>query len=95
MPCFGIFRPKFEETVVIFEISTFKFVKMQSFTLKGKKLNLRLKMSYLGIFGLEFEKTIVIFEISTFKFAKAHSFMLKKINLGQKIALFGYFSTGI
>ena len=29
----GTFRPKFEKTIVIFEISTFKSIKMQSFML--------------------------------------------------------------
>ena len=37
MSYLGTFEPKFEKTIVIFEISTFEFVKMQSFTLNRKK----------------------------------------------------------
>ena len=96
MPYFGSFRPQFEEAIVIFEISTFEFVKMQSFMLKEKKLNLEPRMLYLGIFGLEFENAIVMFEISTFEFVKMQSFMLKgKIKFGTKITLFGCFWTEI
>ena len=80
MPCFGHLRPGFEETVVVFKIIT-KFVKMQSFTLKRKNINLVSKMSYLGIFRLEFEKTIVTFEISTHEFIKTE-FLTKTINFG-------------
>ena len=36
MPYLGTFRPIFEEAIVIFEISIFEFVKMQSLMLKGK-----------------------------------------------------------
>ena len=73
MPCFGIFRPELEKTVLIFEISTFQLVKMQSFMLKGKKINLGPKLPYWGIFGMELEKS-VIFEMSTLKFIK-HEFL--------------------
>ena len=38
MSFLGIFKPKFEKTIVIFETSTFEFVKMQSSTLNQKKL---------------------------------------------------------
>ena len=44
----------------VYEISTFEFVKIQSFMLKKKK-NSEPKLPCLGIFGLE---------ISTFEFAK-------------------------
>ena len=37
MSYLGTFEPKFEKTIVIFEISTFEFVKMQSFTLNQTK----------------------------------------------------------
>ena len=39
---------------VIFEISIFKFVNMQSFIQKRKTLNLRPKIPYLSIFGQQF-----------------------------------------
>ena len=58
----GIFDQK---PVVIFEISTLEFVKLQIFAKKQNCLNFGRKMLYLGIFGVEFWKTIVIFEIST------------------------------
>ena len=55
----------FRKTIVIFEISTLKFVYLQNFTKKQKCLNLGSKMPDLGILGLEFENNTVIFEIST------------------------------
>ena len=54
MPYFGIFGLEFEKTVVIFEISTLKFVYLQNFAEKQKFLNLSQKVPYLGIIGLEF-----------------------------------------
>ena len=67
---FSIFCLEFEKTTVLFEISTFEFVKMQCFMLKEEKTNLLQKIPYFVIFGLEFEKTVVIFEVSTFDFVK-------------------------
>ena len=64
-----ILGKNFKNTVVIFEISTLKFVYLQNFTEEQKCLNLGPKMPDFGIFGLEFEKNIVIFEISTLEFA--------------------------
>ena len=62
MPYLGIFDPKcliwvfldkkFRKTIVIFEISSLKFVSLQNFMKKQKCLNLRPKMSDLGILGL-------------------------------------------
>ena len=69
----GTFRAALEKTLVIFEISIFGFLKMQSFLLK-KKLNLGPKLSCLGIFGFKFGSTIVIFEISALEFVKIQSF---------------------
>ena len=57
-----------KKTIVIFEISTLKFVYLQNFTKKQKSLNLGPKMPDLWIFGLGFENNIAIFEISTLKF---------------------------
>ena len=74
------------------------FVKLQSFLLKLKKINLGQKMPYLGIFGLGFEKNYVIFETSTYEFAKMKSFMLKekrKKNRGLTVSYLGIFLTGI
>ena len=36
MPCFCTLRPEFEKTIVIYEISTFYFVKLQSFIFQSK-----------------------------------------------------------
>ena len=66
MPYLGTFRQEFEKTIVIFEISSFAFVKTLSFMFKKNKLVP--KSPYLGIFGLEFEKVIAIFETSTLSF---------------------------
>ena len=44
----------FRKTIVIFEISTLKFVYLQHFAKKQKYLSSGPKMPYLGIFGLEF-----------------------------------------
>ena len=78
MPFLGIFHQEcliwvflgknFKKTIVRFEISTLKFVYLQNFTKKQKRLNLGQKMPDVGILGLEFENNIVIFEISTLKF---------------------------
>ena len=78
MPCLGIFGQKgviliflgknFKRSIVIFEISTLKFLYLQNFMKKQKYLNLGPKLHNLGIFGLDFENNIVIFEISTLEF---------------------------
>ena len=54
MPDLGILGLEFEKNIVIFEISTLKFVKLQNFAKKQKRLNLRPKMPYLGIFSQEY-----------------------------------------
>ena len=53
MPYLGIFDLEFEKNIVIFEISTLEFIKLQNCAEK-KCLNLGSKMPYLGFFGLEF-----------------------------------------
>ena len=67
----------FKKTIVIFEISTLKCVKLQNFVKKMKipkfgyekmKIPKSLNLPYLGIFGLEFKNNVVIFEISTLEF---------------------------
>ena len=55
-------------TIVIFKISTLKFVYLQSSTKKQKCLNLGPKVPDLGIFELEFENNTVIFEIISLDF---------------------------
>ena len=54
MSYLDIFGQEFEKTIVVFEISTFKFAYLQNFPKKQKCLNLGPKMPDLGIFGLEF-----------------------------------------
>ena len=56
MPDLHIFGLEIQKTIVIFEINTLKFVKLQNFMKKLKCLNLGPKMPDLGIFGLEFQK---------------------------------------
>ena len=53
MPYLSIFGLEFLKAIVIFQMNTFKFDKMQNSRQK-KWQNLRLTMPYLGIFGLEF-----------------------------------------
>ena len=68
MPYLDIFGLKHQKSIVMFEISTFEFARLQNFAKKQKCLKLGPKMAYLGIFGLEFQKTIAIFEISFLEF---------------------------
>ena len=68
MPDLGSFGLKFENKIVIPEISTHKFALLQSFARKQMCLYLGAKMLCLGILGLGFQNNIVIFEISTLKF---------------------------
>ena len=64
----GYFWARILKTIVIFEISTFKFVYFQNFTKKQKWLILGPQMPDSCIVRLKFESNIVIFEISTLKF---------------------------
>ena len=78
MPFLGFFRLKFDETIVIPEISTLELVKMHEFVQnKKKKSNLGQKMSFLDILVLLFLKTIVIFEIGTLELVKMQSCLHK------------------
>ena len=58
----------FRKTIVVFEISTLKFVYLQNFTKNQKCLNLGPNMPDLGILRLELENNIIIFEVRTLKF---------------------------
>ena len=49
MPYLDTFRPRFEKAIVIFEISNFEFVKMQSFML-NKKNKFGTKITLCGYF---------------------------------------------
>ena len=69
MPYLCIFWPELWKSIVVFEIRTLKFVKLENFV-KKNNLNLGPKMPYLGFFGLCFSKTIAIFYISTLNFVK-------------------------
>ena len=50
MPDLCIFGLEFKNNIVIFEISTLEFVKLQNFAKKQNCLNLGPKTPYLGIF---------------------------------------------
>ena len=54
MPYFSICGLEFLKTIVIFQMSALKVLKLQSFLKKQKCLNLVPKMPYFGICGLEF-----------------------------------------
>ena len=100
-----IFGLKFENNIIIFDISTLKFFQLQNFVEKRKCLKLGPKMPYWGTFGLECSKAIVIFEISILKFVSLQILIKKKsLNLGPKCliwvfltknTLFGYFGAKI
>ena len=51
---------QFEIDIIIFEISTLKFVLFQNFD-PEKSLSFGQKMIELGVFGPEFENSIIIF----------------------------------
>ena len=80
MSYLGIFGLEFWKTIVIFEISTFEFFKLQNFAKKQKCINLGPKMPFLGIFdqkcliclflGKNFQKAIVKFEIRILNLSK-------------------------
>ena len=55
MPYLGIFGLEFKKTIVVFEISTLKFVYLPkpNFAKKQKCLNFGPNVPYLGIFELE------------------------------------------
>ena len=77
MPYFNFFGgPKFEKTIVIFEISLLEIALLESLVQKYKSLNLGSKMSALGISLLAFQNSIVIFEIGLVQ---------KRRNLGPKM----------
>ena len=85
----------FKKLVVMFEISTLKFLSiLQNFAKKQLCLNLAPKMLHLGIFGIVFKKNIVIFEISTLEFSnnKISQGKQKCLNIGPKMS---YFILGI
>ena len=73
-----IFGLAFEKTIVIFEISTFKFVIMQSFML-NKKDKFGCQIALLGCLDC------------TFEFIRMQVFMLNKKKVVTKITLYGYF----
>ena len=75
---FGFFGLQFRKRIVIFEISTVKFIKLQSLIKNNITLKHGPKISSLDIFKLEFEKTIVIFEFSIFEFVKFRNYKQKK-----------------
>ena len=76
---------QFWKVIVIFEISTLEFVKMQSL------INLGPKMSYLRISQLELEKTIIILEVCILEFFEMQKLVKIKetSNLVPKIRIFG------
>ena len=65
MPYLRIFGLKFLKTIVIFEISTLKFVKLQNFPKKQKCLNLGPKMPYWVFLGYNFKKLLSYLKSAT------------------------------
>ena len=83
-------RLKFEKHSVIFEISAFELVKMQTVLPKEKTLNLEPKMLYLLFLGWNW-KNLLSYKMTNLKLMENVGFMLKKVEFGAKDALFGYF----
>ena len=59
VPYFDIFWRKFENDIVIFEISVFESAKLSICVKKQKSLNLGPKMIYLSVFGLELKRKLL------------------------------------
>ena len=75
-PVVGIYWDlNFQKAIVIFQINTFNFIKLQK-----KTLHLWLKKNhFLCIWDSKFGKKIIVtFKISTIKFSKIQNFMQKK-----------------
>ena len=92
----GIFRLKFENNVLIFEICTLKFDYFLNFTLKQKGLNFRPKMPDLGLFCAGIWKRyghILNQHSRNCLIAKFYKKTMPKF--GTKCVLFGYFWAGI
>ena len=51
MPFLGIFRLKFDETIVIPEVSTLELVKMHEFVQNKKKIKFETKNVFFGYFS--------------------------------------------
>ena len=67
-----------DSTIVIFEISSREFIKIQGFVYKLKYLNLVSKLPCMCIFRLKVENTIVLFEISGLESFNMQSFLKNK-----------------
>ena len=83
-------RLKFEKHSVIFKISAFELVKMQTVLPKEKTLNLEPKMLYLLFLGWNW-KNLLSYKMTNLKLMEKVGFMLKEVEFGAKDALFGYF----
>ena len=103
IPYLGLFDPKcliwvflgriLKKTIVIFEISTFKFVWLQNFAKKQKCRNLGPKLPYLGIFWariLENYCHIWNQDLRICLIGKSGE-ETKILKFGAKNTLFGYF----
>ena len=84
----GYFRLTFQKTNVEFEISILKFVNIQSFVQKQKKLNWRPKIPYLGIFGLQVSK-------NNYQIFNQHTLLCETIKFHAKRKKKGNKNTGI
>ena len=70
---FGTFRPEFEKTIVIFEIITFDFVKMQSLMLKNSIWD---QNHHIWVFlDWSFSELLSCFKSLPSEFVKMESFM--------------------
>ena len=59
MPCLGVFGLEIYNTILIFEISTINFVKLQNFVKKTKMSKLGTKSTFLGSFWVGILKELL------------------------------------
>ena len=83
-----MFFPELHKIIVIYETSTFRFIKMQTLMLK-ETINSETKLPYLGIFGLEIWKNYC-HTLRNFSIPKYLCNTKKILSFGPQYVLFGY-----
>ena len=74
----SIFGLQILKAIVVFQMSSFKFVKMQTFQNKNKNGNFETTNGLFGYFWARSLKNIVVFQMSTSKFVKMQIFVQKQ-----------------
>ena len=79
MPYLGVLGLEFYKTIIIFEIRTLKFVKLQNLGPEMPYWTFLTKSALFGYFRQELKKTIVRFQISTLRFVYLQNFCEKDV----------------